>query len=118
MKACKLCDLLEHQQQKLTDKTFDGLSTATVVTTTAATQPSANNSATIENRLSAKNFCKHKLSNSNGGAGDDSSTTTSELSTKNSPSSLSLPSSFSMLSPYLKDMFLAAHLIRGKIFPN
>lgn len=109
MKACKLCDLLDHQQQKLTDSAFDGLTTA--ATTVAASPTAATAAAPTEDskRVQTKPLCKHKSQLADG-SGEDSDAK-QESSTKNA--ALSLPSSFSMLSPYLKDMFFAAHLIRG-----
>lgn len=86
MKACKLCEILDHQQ-KLSGEFGLGNNTET----------SMQNS-----------FCSHHKLNTDDHHGNQTS--------PNKSSTLS--SSFGMLPPYLKDMFVAAHLIRGKTKQN
>lgn len=78
MKACKLCEILEHQQK------LSGCG-------------GGSNDGTIQSNY----HCNHGTT-----AGNDLNQTTSNKSS-------ALSTSFGMLPPYLKDMFLAAHLLRG-----
>lgn len=78
MKACKLCEILEHQQK------LSGCG-------------GGSNDGTIQSNY----HCNH------------GTTTSNDLNQTATNKSSALSTSFGMLPSYLKDMFLAAHLLRG-----
>lgn len=119
MKACKLCEILEHQQKLsggFVNGNDDGDSSTKSHNHNINNNNNNNNSITNNNKLDGA-YCNHgnRAISSGGGTStedndDDANQTLPAINDKYNSAA-----SFGMLPAYLKDMFLAAHLLRGNI---
>lgn len=119
MKACKLCEILEHQQ-KLSGGFVNGNDDGDSSTKSHnhnINNNNNNNSITNNNKLDGAycNHGNHAISTGGGTSTEDNDDDANQTLPAIINDKYNSAASFGMLPAYLKDMFLAAHLLRGNI---